>query len=227
MPTGGEIKAFTKPARELAAAFIQILDADKQNCPDTDNPVLIAAAGQSFALCQAYMQRPFYGGTYCERYFAVGFELKLRVVPVQSVAEVRANGSVLVQTTDPMDPKDYELKGDRIVFGQGILGLDSSSASFTRGLTGVESDFLYSVVEVTYEGGYSRSDDDSSFNNALAEQCSAQYRRAPFIGLSSVVGGNQTGAVTVGSDKGSLIAGVALQLDPLVYYGEAEELRCP
>ncbi len=226
MPSSGEVKRFMKPARELAAAFIQILDGEDQS-PDVENAVLIAAGGMAFAMAQAYMQRPFFLGTYCERYFAVGFELKLRVVPVESVAEVKANGTVLEQTVDPMDPKDYELKGDRIIFGQGILGLDLASQTFTRGLTGAEADFLFSVVEVTYAGGYSNSADDASFNNAMAEQVAAQYRRAPFIGLSAASGGNQTGSVTVGSDKGSMIDGVALQLDPLVYFGQAEELRCP
>lgn len=215
-----------KPARELAAAFVQIVDGDSQT-PDENNPVLVAASGQAFAIAQAYMQRPFFQEEYCERYFAVGFELKLRVAPVQSVSEVKANGSVLEQTTDPNDPKDYEVKGNRIIFGQGILGLSLGSQTFTRGLTGAETDFLFSVVEVTYTGGFARSDDDASFNNAMAEQCSAQYRRAPFVGLSATSGGNQTGSVTVGSDKGSIIDGVALQLDPLVYYGQAEDLRCP
>ena len=225
MPTGGEVRAFMKPARELAAAFISIVDGTTQ-APDADNPVLVAASGQAFAIAQAYMQRPFFQQPYCERYFAVGFELKLRVVPVESVSEVKANGSVLEQTVDPMDPKDYEVKGNRIIFGQGILGLSSSGFAFRHGIVGDETDFLFSVVEVTYTGGFARADDDASFVNAMAEQCAAQYRRAPFTGLSSSAGGNQTGSVTVGSDKGSIIDGVALQLDPLVYYGEAEDLRC-
>ena len=225
MPTGGEVRAFMKPARELAAAFISIVDGVTQN-PDPDNPVLIAASGQAFAIAQAYMQRPFFQEEYCERYFAVGFELKLRVVPVQSVSIVEANGRVLEQTIDPNDRKDYEVKGNRIIFGFGILGLDLASETFTRGLTGAEADFLFSVVEVTYIGGFERADSDASFVNAMAEQCAAQYRRAPFTGLSSSAGGQDLGSVTVGSDKGSIIDGVALQLDPLVYYGHAEDLRC-
>lgn len=225
MPTGGEVRAFMKPARELAAAFINIVDGTTQ-APDEGNPVLVAASGQAFAIAQSYMQRPFFQEQYCERYFAVGFELKLRVAPVQTVEIVEANGSVLEQTTDPNDPKDYEVKGNRIIFGQGILGLDLASETFTRGLTGAEADFLFSVVEVTYIGGFARADDDASFVNAMAEQCAAQYRRAPFIGLSAASGGQDLGSVTVGSDKGSIIDGVALQLDPLVYYGQAEDLRC-
>lgn len=221
MPTPQEIRTFMKPARVLAVEFLQILDGSNQ-CPDPDNAVIVAAAGQAFAQAQAYLQRPFFGGTYCHRWFAVNREIILPVVPVQSVTEVKADDAILTA------PDDYELVGNRIQFAGGVhAGSTSGAGSFVRGTDVLDQDFLYRVVDVTYVGGYSRSDDDANFNNAMAEQISAQYRRAPFIGLSAAAGGQNLGSVTVGSDRGSLIEGVALQLDPLVYYGEAEELRCP
>lgn len=209
-----------KPARELAAAFLQIMDGATSK-PQEDHPVLVAASGQAFGLAQGYMNRPLFKGEYCHRWETVGREITLPVVPVDVVTEVKADGSILV----PLD--DYELVGNRIEFQGGIHATGSSGGSFIRGTDIDERDFLYRIVDVTYVAGYERSDADAQFNNAMAEQCAAQYRRAPFIGLSASAGGNETGSVTVGSDKGSLIEGVEVQLGPLVYYGEAEELRCP
>lgn len=221
MPTTQQVEQFMKPARKLAAAFVQIQAGDTSK-PDPDHPVLVAAANQAFALAQGYLCRQFYKGEYCYRWRKVGREIRLPVVPVESVTEVKADGTVI-------DPSDYELVGDRIEFAGGEHAGSSlgSGAGFVYGFDTLDRDFLFRIVDVTFVGGYVRSDSDASFNNAMAEQSAAQYRRAPFVGLSANAGGNEAGSVTVGSDKGSLIAGVELQLAPLVYTGEAEELRCP
>lgn len=201
-----QITDFVTPVALAATQVLGIAEAGGAVTPGYVDSNVLACAISSFTQIENFLRRRILEGDYTERHLGVRGEITLKHTPVSVIKEIRVRQAYLgTDATVLIENTDWVLVGQEVHLS-GCL--------------------LFRIVEVDLTAGYPDVTEEAGLYNGLLAQTIATYHRKETLGLTSIRGGGPSsgaGAVTP-SDSGQIVENARISLDPLIYYGSAEDM---
>jgi len=235
------LTSFLAPVVAEACAALQLQERGSDELAVYDARVDYCARF-SYGMIASYCNREFCKDTFIENYFEQDTKIRLRNIPVVSVAHVyfidHEMSNVLTDSelqVELVATTDYNIKASKdIVITNSALEVKLRQLLLQKELTNRWSNYTLGGAKLTlsieYVGGYATSDENQSLHTALTMQTIASYNRLPSIGIASLRGEmtsrGGTGHINLatGPDSGNLLDAVVTLLSPFIYYGPAESV---
>ena len=217
-------ESFLDSVLQQSAIYIELKDSNSE--ADPDNPRLLESSQLAFSQLRSFLCRPIQKKTYVEEHKSVQGRFDVIVPPIDSITSIIAN----YDDTNPLVlDTDYRIIGNSIEFIPSdtnfTIGKDTFfGLSFDHGYKEKDPDrIFFDNIRITYVGGDSKAKDE--ILNALVMQTSANFKRAPFTGISQIAGGGPTGSVSFSNSPGSgLMKDVQQMVAHLKYFGPSRIL---
>jgi hypothetical protein len=199
-----DITDFVTPVALEATRLLGVSEVGGVVTPGYVDSNVLSCAISSFTQVENFLRRRILEGTYTERHLGVKEEIQIKHTPVSAISEIRVRQAYLGTDAYILVPDV-----DWVLMGQEVH------------LSGV---VIFRIVEIDLIGGWTDVSEEASLFSGLLAQTIATYHRKETLGLSSIRGSGSSAGSVVPSDSGQLVENARISLDPLVYYGTAEDL---
>lgn len=205
MSSISDITDFVTPVAAEATKILGVAELGGTVTPGYVDPLVLSCAVTAFTQVEAFLKRRILQGDYTERHLNVKGEVNLKHTPVSAIREVRVRQAYL-GTDAYVLVKDT----DWVLVGQEMH------------LSGV---VLFRILEIDITGGWSDVTEEANLFNGLLAQTIATFNRKETTGLTQLRGGGGQGAgVVIPTDSHQIVENARMSLDPLVYYGQADDM---
>lgn len=198
-----QIEDFLQPVALEATKLLNISPPEGEDAESFIDPKILICSRVAFSQVENFLKRSVIKNTYKERHGNICEDLYFKNFPVTKVTSVNIRAKMFSEPSLLVVTEDYAFDRNKLFF---TLPLHVG------------------IVDVVLQGGFDSADEDSGLFYGLLQQTMANYNRKETTGLRTVNGGGESGGSVTVSDAGGLVNAAKISLEPLVYYGNAEDL---